>query len=50
MEAREDWRQLAFDIADVQVLRIQQMLAPVAVPEKSVLFPGLALTLDNETH
>src|SRR5262245_54506277 len=48
-EALEDGRQLLLDVADVLERLVEEVIASFAVPLKSVLLAGPALTLDDET-
>src|SRR5690606_10857470 len=50
VEALEHRRQLRHDVAHVQILGIQRVVAALAEPEKTVLFLGPALALDHQAH
>src|SRR5437868_8119947 len=49
VEVFEDGRQLLLDVAYVQVLRVQRILAMLAVPQKAVFLVGPALALDHQS-
>ena len=46
----EDRRQLFLDVAHVQILGVERILAVLAVPQEAVFFLGAALAFDHQPH
>src|SRR5690606_41858706 len=50
VEPIEDRRELLLDIGDVQILRVERVLAVLAIPEKTILLVGTALLFEDEPY